>query len=70
MPYYFFHIENGHRISSDEREEFPDDQAALQEGERIAGDLARNQIRPTGMRVIVTNSANDPGEVPLLWRAK
>ena len=49
MPLYFFHIENGHRITSDEGEEFPDDKSALQEADAIAADLSRNQVRPTGL---------------------
>lgn len=41
MPCYFFHAENGHRITADEGEEFPDDSAALLEAEIIARDLFR-----------------------------
>jgi hypothetical protein len=37
MPCYFFHIENGECLTDDEGEEFPDDQAALQEADLIAG---------------------------------
>jgi hypothetical protein len=67
MPLYFFHIENGHRITSDEGEEFPDDKSALQEADAIAADLSRNQISPTGLRVIVTSRTGDQvGEVPLV----
>jgi hypothetical protein len=66
MPWYFFHIENGGRITSDEGEEFADDQAALGEATLIAGDLSKNQISQTNLRVVVTNRRGDQvGEVPL-----
>jgi hypothetical protein len=55
MPCYFFHIENGDCLTDDEGEEFPDNQAALQEAELIAGDLSKNQISRTNLRVIVTD---------------
>ena len=55
MPCYFFHIENGERLTDDEGEEFPDDPAALREAELIAGDLSKNQISPTNLKVIVTD---------------
>jgi hypothetical protein len=41
MPRYFFHIENGHRISGDEGVEFPDDKTALKEAQDIADDRGR-----------------------------
>jgi hypothetical protein len=66
MPRYLFHIENGERVTSDEGEEFPDDQAALREAELIAGDLSKNKTGPTNLRVIVTNrEGHQVGEVPL-----
>ena len=66
MPLYFFHLENGDRITGDEGEAFPNDEAALAEAESIAADLSRNQITPTGLRVIVTDPAGKSiGEVPL-----
>ena len=55
MPRYFFHIENGERLTDDEGEEFADDPAALREAELIAGDLSKNQISPTNLKVIVTD---------------
>jgi len=64
---YFFHIENGERITSDEGEEFPDDQAAMREAELIAGNLSKNKIGPTNLRVIVTNrEGHQVGEVPVV----
>jgi hypothetical protein len=70
MPCYFFHIENGERISSDAEAEFSDDEAAIREAEGIAQDLSRNQISRTRLKVIVTNRAGDQvGEVPLPRKA-
>jgi hypothetical protein len=46
MASYFFHIENGERITSDEGEEFPDDQAAMREAELIAGNLSKIKSAP------------------------
>ena len=62
MPLYFFHIENGHRITSDEGEEFSGDKSALQEADAIAADLSRNQVRPTGLRY----AGDQVAEVPLV----
>lgn len=71
MPLYVFHIENGHRITSDEGEEIPDDNSARQEADAIAADLSRNQISPTGQRVIVTNDTGDQvAEVRLMPQLK
>jgi hypothetical protein len=69
MPSYFFHIENGNRISADTTAEFPDDLSAFRDAETIADELSRNQLGPTGLRVIVNDHAGRPvGNVPLLFR--
>ena len=71
MPHYFFHIENRERLTDDEGEEFPGDQAALREAELIAGDLSKNQIGRTNLRVIVTNRKGEQVcEVPLFHKVK
>jgi Domain of unknown function (DUF6894) len=71
MPRYFFHIENGERLIDDGGEEFTDDQAALREAELIAGDLSKNQISSTNLRVIVTNRKGEQVcQVPLLHEVK
>ena len=71
MPCYFFHIENGDCLTDDEGEEFPDDPAALREAELIAGDLSKNQISPTNLRVIVTDRKGEQVcEVPLLHKVQ
>ena len=71
MPYYFFHLENGERLTDDEGEEFPDDRAALREAELIAGDLSKNQISRTNLKAIVTNRKGEQVcEVPLLHKVK
>jgi hypothetical protein len=68
MPLYFFHVENGEqRLTSGEGEEFSSDESALREAEAIARDLSKNQIRPTTLKVVVTNRDGDEiGMVPLL----
>ena len=71
MRCYFFHIENGHRISGEVGEEFPDDRAALQEAEVIADDLSKNQISPNRLKVIVTDdTGKQVGEVPLIRKVR
>jgi hypothetical protein len=54
MPRFTFHIENGHRISSDE-EALPNEKAAQREAESIAQDLSRNRTDRQKLRIVATD---------------
>jgi hypothetical protein len=69
MPRYFFHLENGHRISADEGDDFPDDASALAAAQEVAKDFAKNRSG-NKLRIIVTNEAGAVvTEVPLIQTA-
>jgi hypothetical protein len=54
MPTFTFHIENGHRISSD-IETLPTKRAALLEAKIIARELSKNSTAKRKSRLVVTD---------------
>ena len=54
MPLYTFHLDNGHRISSDE-ETLPNRKAAHRAAEEIARDLSRNRTPKGKSRIVATD---------------
>jgi hypothetical protein len=65
MPLYFFHL-RGASPDGVEGQEFPDDDAARQEAEAVARDLARNRTGVSAERVIVRNAEGEiVGDEPL-----
>ena len=66
MARYFFSLENGHKLSEDEGEDLPNNEAAREVGLEIARDLARNHPNPDDLRVVVrTGDGTVVGEVCL-----
>jgi hypothetical protein len=63
---YFFHLQNGKRISDTEGNEFPDDDAAMVEAALVAKELGRHRSDAVVWRLVVTNLAGGRvGEVVL-----
>jgi hypothetical protein len=56
MPRYQFHVENGERLTADEWEELPNDDAARAEAELVAKELS-NTVTGSRGRIIVTNES-------------
>jgi hypothetical protein len=70
MPQYTFHIDNGHRISSDEKT-LPSRKAAQREAEGIARDLAQNRSCRDKSRVVATDATGaQVAEAPILHKKK
>jgi hypothetical protein len=68
MPRYFFHIENGGRVTDPRGEEFPDEDAALEAAEQVASQISANPRAGDDWRIMVTNEAGERvAEVPA-WR--
>lgn len=55
MPRYTFHVENGHRISSDEVT-LRSRKAAKREAEEIARELSRDRLSKGKSRVVATDA--------------
>jgi hypothetical protein len=63
---YFFHLQNGKRISDREGNEFPDDNAAMAEAAIVAKELGRHRPDAVAWRLVVTNLAGERvGDVAL-----
>ena len=63
---YFFHLQNGKRISDTEGNEFPDDNAAMVEATIVAKELGRHRSDAVAWRLVVTNLAGERvGQVAL-----
>jgi hypothetical protein len=57
MPRYFFHIEDGGRVTDPTGEVLPDEQAAREAAEEIASQLASDA--ESDWRITVTNEAGE-----------
>jgi hypothetical protein len=67
MARYYFSLENGHPLGDPLGEELPDDQAARAAAEKIATDLARNNLNLGSLRIVVRNRENRRvGEVSVM----
>jgi hypothetical protein len=69
MPLYFFTIEDGERIPGEQGYEFPDDDTARLQAERISRDLSKN--RPAGRNWVITvadETGRTVAEVPTTWQ--
>lgn len=70
MPRYTFHIDNGHRVSSD-NVTLHDRKAAQHEAEGIARDLAQNRSSKDKSRVVATDSTGiQVAEAPITHKRK
>jgi hypothetical protein len=59
MPRYFFHIEDGGRITDPTGEDFPNEDAALQAAEQVASQILSDSFGGPELRIMVTNEAGD-----------
>ena len=63
---YYFHVEDGVRISDPNGQEFPDDASAMREATKVAKELSKNSIQGHPWHVLVTNADGlRIGQVPL-----
>jgi hypothetical protein len=53
---YFFHLQDGKRISDEAGAEFPDDRAAMVEAVLVARELGRHREDAPAWRVVVTDA--------------
>jgi hypothetical protein len=66
MPQYFFSLEDGEPVSTEEGEYLPDDDAAREASVEIAADLARNKENIDSLRIVVRSDEDRiVCEVPL-----
>jgi hypothetical protein len=68
MPRYFFHIEDGGRITDPTGEDFPDESAAREAAELVASQISSNNSGGDEWRITVTNEAGDTVAEVHAWR--
>jgi hypothetical protein len=70
MPRYTFHVENGHRISSD-KVTLRSRKSAQREAEGIADDLSHDRLSKGKSRVVATDATGaQVAEAPILHKKK
>jgi hypothetical protein len=62
MPLYFFSVEDGERMTADEPEELPNNQAAKEHAQAVASELTRGNASTVSMSygwIVVENEADE-----------
>jgi hypothetical protein len=68
MPRYFFHIEDGGRITDPTGEDFPDEGAAREAAEQVASQISSSSSGSAEWRITVTNEAGETVAEVNAWR--